>query len=78
MVVTIEQQTIKFPTIDLSSSPKINRLTACNYWLLFLYRYYFVGRKQYGPYGSPWCIEQMKKIENSIYQLVIIYKPLVK
>ena len=66
MVLNIAKQRILFPTIDLSASPKVNRLTTLNYWLLFLYRYYFVGRKQYGPYGSPWCIEQMKKIENSI------------
>jgi hypothetical protein len=55
-----------FPTIDLSSSPQVKASTAYRYWLLFLYRYYFVGRKEYGPYGSPWCIEQMRKIENTI------------
>ncbi len=66
MVLSMTQQTAAFPTIDLSCSPKVERLTACKYWLLFLYRYYFVGRNQYGPYGSPSCVEQMKKIENNI------------
>ncbi|MDB9420784.1 cupin-like domain-containing protein [Microcystis aeruginosa CS-563/04] len=60
------KQMYSFPTVDLSSSPSVDHLTTLKYWGLFLYRYYFVGRSQYGAYGSPWCIKKMKPIEESI------------
>ncbi len=73
MVVSIKQQTSKFPTIDISSSPKVDRVTALRYWLHFLYRFYFVGRKKHGPYGPPRCAEKTQKIEESIKSQSIPY-----
>lgn len=65
--------TIDFPTIDISSAPKVNRLAALEFWSFFLYRYYFLGREDHGPYGPPWCIEKIKEIEASIKEQSIPY-----
>lgn len=66
MTLTITQLEKTFPTIDISSSPKVNRVTALRYWSHFLYRYYFVGRTQHGPYGTLKCAETTKKIEERV------------
>ncbi|WP_248751298.1 cupin-like domain-containing protein [Pseudomonas sp. MWU15-20650] len=55
-----------FPTIDLTHDPKIDRVTRAQYWADFLRRYYFVGRKDHGPYGSPACIKRTQSIEAKI------------
>ncbi|WP_460133782.1 hypothetical protein [Pseudomonas sp. S1_E04] len=55
-----------FPTIDLTHDPKIDLVTRAQYWTDFLRRYYFVGRKDHGPYGSPACIKRTKSIEAKI------------
>lgn len=73
MVVSIAQYPQTFPTVDISSSPKVDRITRLKYWSHFLYRYYFVGRAQHGPYGPPWCAEKTRRIEDTIKSQSIPY-----
>ncbi len=55
-----------FPIVDISSAPKIDVKTKIEYWSNFLYRYYFVGRKDAGPYGDEKNEAKLRKIEDKI------------
>lgn len=62
-----------FPTVDISSAPKIDLRTRSQYWANFLHRYYFLGREKHGAYGSEASMERTAKIEARIKQQCLPY-----
>jgi hypothetical protein len=65
MIMTAKTQ-IKFPTIDMSHDPKVDLKTRMEYWALFLYKHYFLGRKKYGQYGPEWIQDKVRAVEKKI------------
>ncbi|MDO8578125.1 MAG: cupin-like domain-containing protein, partial [Dehalococcoidales bacterium] len=70
---TISNGARSFPTVDINSAPQIDLQTRISYWTNFLHRYYFLGRKKYGAYGSEASMQRLRKIETQIKEQSLPY-----